>query len=215
MATPSQGREIIMKILLRAGCASATKQVVEELAWLLESFWESISMEAKPLVEANNRTHMTWLDLKHAGMLDDLMEVVLVGDFDRATMHQPRPLDSHPESTGSARKKKKKTSKAISKPYTSFTFPGAILPHFPPFPPEHSHLATKLTLHPTIDQIDLRQKKIEYGKSIDTNLKKIVASHLLLEEKSHSDTPAAQKPDPALKALDYFGFGFCNGAINA
>ena len=137
MTTRPLEDQIIGKILRSIGFERCTKQALEEMEWLFSSYWDSISLLCKSLVESNNRTQLSWMDLKASGLLEEWVAMDRTG----LLMERAEALIESSE----LKKRKKKKLKFV-KGYTAIHHPTELLPIFPPFPPEHSYLSNKVIL---------------------------------------------------------------------
>lgn len=131
-------------IIRRSGFTCCEPAALEMLAEAMHYYLGNLVQTIKKFTESGGRTSITWIDLTNSNQLDSLMEAVLGGVYDLKDGLEDEGNDDIHNTFSNGAKRKKKKRKVISKRFISDSSLEVLPPHFPPFPPEHSYLSTKV-----------------------------------------------------------------------
>jgi hypothetical protein len=145
----NEARQVLAQILQHADCASISGLGMSYLEELLELYFNILAGQVMRYAEANNRTKPTWKDVVMG--LQDIVPLDQVEAFCK----QEIDMDHDPLPTPSREMEQPKDATVQSSALESQSFNedpfgiiaakrNAVPSHFPPFPPPHSYMQTKV-----------------------------------------------------------------------
>lgn len=154
-----EGRKALAIILEHCGCQMITPAAFDFLYQLMAEYFEYIATSIMNQAELNNRTKPTWKDLMKGlerVQVIKTLELYAKGEIEGLLTQEKdqtigRPTEAREQSLEQSFSLPEPSTDLPSKNFDSLEHTVAnIHSHFPPFPPQHSYLQTRVFLNLTL-----------------------------------------------------------------